>query len=176
MAVDIGAGGGSVTDATPGDPDTLDLPADEASYHARFYFNPNSALSNNNQEITLFEGRDAGGTSIFRIEYRRRNAQGGTYQVRAVVLTAGGEQATDWVGLSGTAATAVEVAWASDAAASFSLYVDGALQQTLTGLDTSGYLVNEVTLGPSGGAGLSGASGSVYLDAFDSTRYTVIGP
>jgi len=169
LAADIAGGTASfVTDGTPDGAET--------SYHARFHFNPNGAGSQNNAPITLFEGRDAGNNGIFRVEYRRRNAQGGSYQVRGVVLTAAGEQTTAWVDIDAFSANAVEIAWESGVAASFSLYVHGGLQETLAGLDTSAYLLDSVNLGPSGGDGLSNqASGSVYLDAFDSTRYTVIG-
>ncbi len=166
-----GITGGTASFVSDGTPDA------ETSYHARFYFNPNSALSNNNQAITLLEGQDAGSGSIFRVEYRRRNAQGGSYQVRGVVLTAGGEEATAWVDINNNSANAVEIAWQSGTAADFSLYVHGGLQETLTGLDTTASQLGSAHLGPSGGNGLSGsASGSVYIDAFVSTRYTVIGP
>jgi FtsP/CotA-like multicopper oxidase with cupredoxin domain len=169
MAADISGGTASyVTDGTPDGAET--------SYHARFYFNPNSALSNNNAAITLLDGQDAGNTSIFRVEYRRRNAQGGTYQVRGVVLTAGGEETTGWVNINDNSANAIEIAWESGLNATFDLYVHGGLQETLAGLDTSAYTLDAVHLGPSGGNGLNGSAlGSVYLDAFVSTRYTVIG-
>jgi hypothetical protein len=169
LAADITGGtAGFVTDATPDA---------ETSYHARFYFNPNSAVSSNNGLITILDGQDAGSNSIFRVEYRRRNAQGGSYQVRGVVLTAGGEQTTGWVNINNNSANAIEIAWSSGAAADLSFYVHGGLQGTLTGLDTSAYTLDSVNLGPSAGAGLNGsASGSVYLDAFVSTRYTIIGP
>lgn len=169
MAADITGGNSAfVTDGTP---------AAETSYHARFLFNPNGADSQNNAEIWLLDGQDGASNSIFRVEYRRRNARGGSYQVRGVVLTAGGEQATAWVDINDASINAIEIAWESGTNASFSLYVHDGLQETLTGLDTSAYSVNTINLGPSGGAGLDGgASGSVYLDAFVSTRYTIIGP
>ena len=169
MVADITGGpAGYVTDITPDGAET--------SYHARFYFSPNGADSQNNAAMTLFEGQNTDDTGIFRVEYRRRNARGGTYEVRAVALTAGGEQATGWVEINDFSANAVEIAWESGTAASFSLYVHGGLQETLTGLDTGAYLLDTVHLGPSGGDGLNGsASGQVYLDAFVSTRYTTIG-
>jgi hypothetical protein len=169
MAVDITGGTtGTVSDETP---------SAETSYHARFLFDPNSAQSRNNQAIVLLDGQDTGGTSLFRVETRRRNAQGGSYEVRGVVLAAGGEQATGWVSINDGSANVVEIAWASGASASFDLYVQGALQETLAGLDTSASALDVVHLGPSGGPGLDAdASGSVYLDAFVSTRYSVIGP
>ena len=174
-----GDGNGMAADITGGTDGfvTDDTPDAEISYHARFYFNPNSALSSNNQPITLLDGQDAGSNSIFRVEYRRRNAQGGTYQVRGVVQTAGGEENTGWVNINDNSANAVEIAWESGTNAGFSLYVHGGLQATLTGLDTSANFLDTVHLGPSGGSGLNvSASGPVYLDAFVSTRYTIIGP
>ena len=53
--------------------------------------------------------------------------------------------------------------------------IDAALAQTLSGQNTSAYLLKEVRLGPSAGLP-SSASGSEYFDAFASTRWTVIGP
>lgn len=157
---------GYVTDLTP---------AGEPSYHARFYLNPNGALTGNNQAYTVFAGQNAAGTTIFRVQFRRQNAAGGTYQVRASALSAGAFVNTDWFNINNNAANPVEIAWASGPAASFSLYVHGGLQQTLTGLDTSAYLLDTVQLGPS--VGLTGAaSGTLYFDAFVSRRYTVIGP
>ncbi len=178
MGNDGGTWGMAVTTAgnTPGY--VVDLtPTAETSYHARFYFNPNSAITGNTQQ-DIFVGRNvdgAGGNDIFRVQYRRRNAQGGTYEVRGWVQTAAGVVTTDWLLINNGSANAIEIAWASGPAASFSLYVHGGLQRTLTGLNTSAYTLEAVRLGPS--AGLVGAaSGTQYYDAFVSRRYTNIGP
>ena len=64
---------------------------------------------------------------------------------------------------------------ASGPSASASLYINGALAQTLTNLNTDAYKLNAVLLGPS--SGLNAAwTGTLYFDDFSSTRTTYIGP
>lgn len=174
MSGDGGTWGMAVTLAgnTPGY--VIDTtPVAEPSYHARFYFNPNGTITGNTQQ-TIFVGKDGAGADIFRVQYRRTNAQGGTYQVRGWVQTAGGPVTTPWVTIT-NGPHAVEIAWASGNPASFALYVDGNLVQTLNGLNTSAYLLEAVWLGPSAGL-VNASSGVEYFDAFVSTRTTVIGP
>ncbi|MCB0049563.1 MAG: hypothetical protein KDE24_08480, partial [Caldilinea sp.] len=80
MAVVLSPGvQGFVTDNTP---------AALTSYNARFQFNPNAARTVNGVE-TIFAGQNAGGTTIFSIEYRRPNP-GSNPQIRATVLRQGG--------------------------------------------------------------------------------------
>ena len=146
-------------------------PANETSYHARFYFNPNGTLTGTSQHDILV-GRNAGGTVIFRVQYRRTAA--GLYQIRAGAARSGGTTYTSWYSV-GNAAHSIEIAWQSASSASFSLYVDGALRQTLAGLNTSAYRLETVRLGPASGLSAS-MSGSEYYDAFVSTRNTYIGP
>ncbi|MGC9468009.1 MAG: multicopper oxidase domain-containing protein [Anaerolineae bacterium] len=166
-AVMAGITPGYVTDLTP---------AQEPSYHARFYFNANSALTGQNQAYTIFAGVDAVNTTIFRVQYRRQNQAGGTYQIRASALSGGAFTNTAWYTIDPTTPHWIEIDWASGANASFSLYIDsGTSVETLTGLDTSAYLLEAVHLGPSDGL-TSNASGTLYFDAFVSRRQTVIGP
>jgi len=153
-----------VTDGTP---------ANETGYHARFYFNPNGAgMSSGQQDI--FIGRDSAGTTIFRVQYQRTGSTSYTYQIRAGVAHSGGTTYTSWQPIS-NAAHPLEIAWQSGSSASFSLYIDGALKQTLANLNTSAATLDAVRLGPSGGIS-SGSSGTEYFDAFVSTRTTYIGP
>ena len=146
-----------------------DTPANETSYHARFYFHPNATVENGHQ---IFVGRNTVGTTIFRIEYRRTNA--GVLQIRARVQRSGGQSSTGWYTIT-NAAHAIEIDWQSAASASFRLYIDGVLKQTLSGLNTSAYLLDSVRLGPSGGLG-GGSSGTEYFDSFVSNRNAYIGP
>ncbi len=157
---------GYVTDITP----VLD-----PSYHARFYFNSNGALTGQNQAYTIFAGLDAANATIFRVQFRRQNQGGGTWQIRASALSGGTFANTGWFTIADGAPHSIEIAWASGASTSFGLYIDGTLVQTLTGLDTSANLLDAVRLGPSAGLTVD-ASGTLYFDAFVSTRYTVIGP
>lgn len=152
-------------------------PFTDTSYHARFYFSPNGVLPSNNNSangVTIFSGLNGANTAIFQVQFRRQNAAGGTYQVRLAVLRAGGTSTTSWFNIT-NAPHAIEIAWQSAGAASARLYTDGTLRQTLTGLNTSAYLLESVRLGPSAGL-VSGATGSMYFDAFVSTRNTIVGP
>jgi hypothetical protein len=154
-----------------------DTPAAESSYHARFYFNPNGVLPNgasNSGFITIFSGLNASNSTVFQVQFRRLIAGGGTYQIRLGISRAGGTTFTSTYNIS-NAAHAIEIAWQSAASASASLYIDGALQQTLTGLNTSAFTLESVRLGPSAGL-VAASTGTMYFDVFDSTRTTYIGP
>ena len=157
---------GYVTDLTP---------AQEPSYHARFIFNANSALTGQNEAYTIFSGADAADTRIFRVQFRRQNQRGGTWQIRASALSGGAFVNTAWQTITPDDPHSIEIAWESGVGASFSLFIDGGLAEELTGLDTSAYLLEAVELGPSADL-VNQASGTLYFDAFVSRRYTVIGP
>lgn len=146
-------------------------PALEASYHARFYFNPHGANPGSGQ-IALFAGLNAANTTLFQVQFRRN---GSNYQVRGTVLGASGTTATNWFTIANNAAHPIEIAWQSGTSASFQLYADGALKQTLSQINTSAYRLDTVWLGLSAGL-VNTASGTLYFDAFASTRNTVIGP
>jgi subtilisin family serine protease len=144
-------------------------PNNEISYHARFYFNPNGAtISSTAQDI--FDGLNASGQIVFRVQVRRSNGQ---YQIRGVVTRSGGTTSTNWYAIN-NAYHALEIAWKSASSASVSLYLDGSLKQTLTGLNTGAYTIRSVQLGPQ--TGLSGSPGAEYFDSFVSTRSSYIGP
>jgi FtsP/CotA-like multicopper oxidase with cupredoxin domain len=145
-------------------------PLNETRYFARFYFNPHSTLTGSGNQ-RIFTGYNTAGAFVFAIEYRRTNSGGGTYQVRAVVSRTGGTTSTNWVTIANNTAHPIEIEWNSASAAAFRFYVDGVLQQTLTNLNTSAYLLDYVRLGPSSGL-VSAASGTEYFDAFVSKRYT----
>jgi subtilisin family serine protease len=144
-------------------------PNNEPSYHARFYFHPNSATTGASQH-DIFTGQNSGGTIIFRVQYRLSSGQ---YQVRARVQQSSGTTSTNWFTIS-NAAHPIEIAWQSGASTSFSLYVDGTLKQALSGLNTSAYLLDAVRLGPS--SINPNSAGTEYFDAFASTHTTYIGP
>jgi hypothetical protein len=164
-----GAAFGYVTDNTP---------IAEPSYKARFYFHPNGALPVNNNAangVTIFSGLDGSNAAVFQVQFRRQNSGGGTYQVRLSVQRAGGVTNTGWFNIS-NAWHSIEISWASGATTSASIYVDGMLRQTLTGLNTGAYKVESVRLGPSAGALGNSASGAMYFDDFVSRRTQYIGP
>ncbi len=157
-----GTSGGYVVDGTP---------AAETAYRARFSFAPTGTTTPNSGIIDVFVGRNAAGTTVFRLQYRRTSAN--VPQVRASVARRGGTSTTAWIPVS-DGPTTVELAWASGTKATLSLLVAGALAASLTSLDTSSYRVDEVRLGPSGGLAAK-MSGTMSFDRFVSDRTTPLG-
>jgi FtsP/CotA-like multicopper oxidase with cupredoxin domain len=149
-------------------------PVAEPGYHARFYFDPNSTATGNNAQPDIFVGYDASSTPLFRVQYQRTQGGNATYRVRAIVTDAGGTTTSGWVNITDSW-TSVEVAWQSANPATFRLYVNGILRQSITGLDTSAFKLETVWLGPSGNLG-NNVSGTMYFDDFVSKRTQYIGP
>ena len=161
MAVVLSPGvQGFVTDNTP---------AALTSYNARFQFNPNAARTVNGVE-TIFAGQNAGGTTIFSIEYRRPNP-GSNPQIRATVLRQGGTTRTNWVNLV-NAPQVIDIVWESGTATSLRLYVDGVQRQVRNNLNTSAFQLESINLGPSAGL----VNGTQYFDSFTSKRSPVVLP
>lgn len=156
---------------------TDESPLLEPVYKARFYFNPNGVLpvNNNSTGVTIFSGMDGSNAVIFQVQFRRQNTGGGTYQVRLSVQRSGGVSNTGWFTMT-NAWHPVEISWASGTSTSASLYVDGVLKQTLSGLNTSAFKVASVNLGPSAGTLGNSASGVMFFDDFVSKRTLYIGP
>ncbi len=156
-------------------------PTAEASYHGRFYINPQSLITGggaNPQPITLFKGLagDGTGNTVFVVEYRRSTVTGAANnraQVRLNVTRNGGTTSTNWFNLADNAYTSLEVAWASGLSATSSLSTGGTVRQNLTGLDTSANTLGSVQLGLQGT--LAGIGGTIRIDSFVSTKTTVIG-
>ncbi len=146
-------------------------PANETGYHARFSFNPNGTTTGG-AATSILTGLTSTGKVIFRVQYR---TSGANQQLRAGVLQLSGTQAlTGWVTIT-NAPHVIEIAWQGGAGSSYTLYIDGAAVQTLSGLDTSTYLLDKVRLGPSVGLSTS-VLGTEYFDGFASTRGSYIGP
>jgi hypothetical protein len=99
---------------------------------------------------------------VFRVMYRLSNGQ---TQVRASVTRSGGTSNTNWVSINPNAANYIEAAWQSSSNATFQLYTNGTLRQSLTGLNTnsSSLRVETVRLSPAGN--LSGVSGTEFYDS-----------
>ncbi|HEX5690942.1 MAG TPA: S8 family serine peptidase, partial [Roseiflexaceae bacterium] len=117
LQASIGGAPGYVQDNTP---------ANEASYHARFYFNPNGLTTGTGSSpatIDLFDGRNTANTIIFQVQYRRSTKTG--YQVRLGVVRSGGTTYTSWYTVNGAAWNAIEIAWQSGSSSSASFYTGG---------------------------------------------------
>ena len=83
-------------------------PAGEATYHARFYFSPNTVSLPRSKPQDLFVGRTSSGAVIFRLQLQYTS---GSYQVRGVTLTGSGKTlTTSWYTISNSA-HAVEISW-----------------------------------------------------------------
>ncbi|MBI5304501.1 MAG: S8 family serine peptidase [Chloroflexi bacterium] len=156
---------------------TDNSPANESAYHARFYFSPNGVTIPNGGNHDLFVGRTTTGTVIFRIQLRNSS---GNYQVRALAINnTSSNYATSWYTIS-NASHAIEIAWQAATTANgtngaISLWMDGTLKQTRSGIPNGNRRLDQVRLGATSGLS-SGISGAEYFDAFVSTRTTYIGP
>jgi FtsP/CotA-like multicopper oxidase with cupredoxin domain len=151
-------------------------PFTDTTYHARFYFNPNNYNTGNGGNpagIVVFRGLDAANATAFQVEYR---GSASVRQVRLVVSRSGGTTATNWFAINNNAWNAIEISWASGNSASAALYTGGTLRQSLTGLNTSAFILDTVRLGPQPTGATLPNSGTVYFDNFASTRNTLIGP
>ena len=166
LQAQIGAGtSGYVQDNTP---------ANETSYHARFYFKPNGITTGTGSTpaaIDIFDGLNTASTTLFQVQYRRSTITG--YQVRLVVSRSGGTSSTSWYAISNNAWNAIEIAWQSGSSTTASLRTGGTLRQTLNNLNTSAYTLDTARLGPQGALG--SISGAALFDSFVSTRTTNIG-
>jgi hypothetical protein len=144
-------------------------PANQAASHVRFRFDPNGTATAG-AATTVLLGRNAKGAAVFRVQYRK---SGRLLQVRAQVQRAGGTTNTAWQSITDNK-HAIEIAWRSAARASFSLWIDGKRKQTLTGVNTSSFRLEQVRMGPS--AGLTATTrGSEYYDDYAMTRTSYIG-
>ncbi len=139
-------------------------PMAEASYRASFLFHPNGADTAGEQH-DLFVGRSVDGTVLFGIAFER-SVDGP--EVRAWVRQGGVEASTGWNHVA-DAPNHLEIVWEAGADATFAFLLDGVEVETLTGLDTSAYRLEEVWLGPSGNLS-AGMSGVEFFDSFQSVR------
>jgi hypothetical protein len=153
-------------------------PSAETSYDARFWYdpngwNPNGASGGGRHRILV--GRNAAGDALFAVEVRRvKSGKTTRYEVRLVVVRAGGTSATKWYALGAAGGHAIEIAWQSASPASASLAIDGQTKQTLGLLNTSGRSLERVELGVQGAP--TGMTGAAFFDEFVSTRSTPVGP
>jgi hypothetical protein len=148
------------------------LPGAESMYDANFYFNANDVVSDASP-IDIFIGLDQNGQPAFGVQYQTESAL--TYKLRAWVMQDGLPAYTPWdiftvdeLEDASAKTHKIDLAWTSGSMAGLSLYIDDVHFATLMG-DTSRYQLGEVLLGPSLGLS-SGASGTMYFDAFTSSR------
>jgi parallel beta-helix repeat protein len=149
-------------------------PNAEPRYRARFYFDPNSiVMANGDAHIIL---RAYHGSKVaLRVEFGF-SASG--YRVRAGLVSDGSAWSeTDWFTIS-DAPHSIEVDWRASTGTNnggLTLWIDGAQQADLTGVDNDTRRIDRAMLGAL--ADLDGSTrGTYYFDAFESRRQTYIGP
>ena len=151
-------------------------PVEEARYHARFYFDPNSILMGNDNNYYLLYGLKRDGSSIIRLELQYAS---GSYQLRASVAPDDNNwRYSNWINLSDTP-HAIEFDWMASTAPGansgmFKFWVDGVSQYETTGIDNDTHRIQAVQLGILGSVETE-TRGTVNFDGFVSRRGTEIG-
>jgi hypothetical protein len=148
-----------------------DSPTAESRYRARFYFNPNSISMATGDNITLLQALNAGGTIVLSIQFNR-SSTGYQLRVRSYDSGLAAFVNTPYITISNAVHT-VEIDWGNDGHLTF--WIDGVQQANLTGINSGIYTIETVRLGAPN-MSISGTSGSFYIDAFESRRFTFIGP
>ena len=149
-------------------------PAAVSSYHARFVFDPNSAVIGSGKVHDIFVALDASGASNLRIQVAPRSRG---YQLRTgTTLDSGVVTYSTWVNITDSPHN-VEVSWIAatgSSAGTATLYVDGSPSAVVTGLVDGSRRIDTVRLGVQNVP--TGVSGTEYFDAFASTRSSYVGP
>jgi hypothetical protein len=155
---------------------TDDTPNAEPHYRMRFYFDPNGITMADGSAHYIFAGRDV--STVFQVDFR---FSGGNYQIRLRQYNDGGSvQSTAWATIS-DAPHAIEVEWraaTSPTGASnggITLWIDGAQQASLSGVDNDTRRIESVQMGAVSGIDAT-TLGTYFLDGFESRRENYIGP
>lgn len=156
---------------------TDDRPNAEPRYRARFYFDPNSISMSDGDTHFIFNAFEGTSTAVMRVDFRR---SAGTYQIRARVL----DDASNWIDTAwftiSDSSHFIEVDWQAATAAganngSLTLWIDGAQQANLSGVNNDTWRIDRARLGAVSGID-SGTRGTYYFDAFEARRQSYIGP
>ena len=156
---------------------TDEHPTAEPRYRVRFYFDPNTVVMVRNNAHFIFNGFNAAGTAVVRVEFHILSGQ---YQIRVNVLNDSTSfTSTTWFTIS-DAPHAIELDWHASTAVGandggVTLWIDGVQMAHLTGVDNDTRRIDRVRLGATAAID-SGTRGTEYFDAFESHRQTYIGP
>ncbi len=156
---------------------TDDTPNAETRYRMRFYFDPNSMPMASGDAHFIFKGFVGTSTEVLRVEFHFLS---GAYQLRVALLDDGTTWInTNWFTISDTPHP-IELDWRAATAVGannggVTLWIDGIQQQDLTGADNDTRRIDRVRLGALTGID-TGTRGTYYFDAFESRRFTYIGP
>jgi hypothetical protein len=167
----------AVIDDTVGIFVTSDHPNAEPRYRARFYFDPNSITMASGTAHFIFNGFVDTSTAVLRVEFRYSS---GAYQIRSSLINDGSTWSnTNWFTIS-DAPHFIELDWraATGTGANnggLTLWIDGAQQADLTGVDNDTRRIDRVRLGAVTALD-AGTIGTYFFDAFESRRNTYVGP
>ncbi len=140
--------------------------SNESVYDVSFFFSPDKAVSGS-APVDIFTAADADGTLLFGASFERDSSSSETYELSAWVLLDG--VVTHLKSFDVTSKPhQIEMAWSSDAHASFSLFVDGKLLSTVSG-STLPHTVSAALLGAVSGV-TDSSSGTLLFSDFVSTR------
>jgi hypothetical protein len=151
-------------------------PAAEAGYRARFSFDPNSIAMGNGNAHYIFRGYSAT-WAILWLALRYYN---GNYQIRVELLDDNANwRNSTWFTIS-DAPHFLEISWkaATRIGANngyLTLWIDNVQRAKLAYMNNDTLRIERVQMGAVAGID-SGTRGAYFFDAFESRRYTYIGP
>jgi len=154
-----------------------DGPNAEPRYRARFGFDPNSISMASGNTHYIFKGFMGTATEVLQMEFRQSS---GAYQLRASLLNDSSVWIyTDWFTIS-DASHFIEFDWRAATSqgannGGLTLWIDGAQQTDMTGVDNDTRRIDRIRLGALTGIDTA-TRGTYYFDAFESRRQTYIGP
>ncbi len=139
-----------------------DSPANETTYSAEFYVNPDGLTFGGGEVVKHFVAY-SGGTEVLRVLMNSSN------QLVLEVRRDNGTYATSGVVPLGSGWNEVDVTWEAAASATATLAVNNGSPVTLTGIDNDTTRIASVRWGAVDGT-VSSTSGTMYLDDFTSWR------
>jgi hypothetical protein len=152
-------------------------PFAEKEFHLRFLFDPNSMVMLDGRSHHIFQALMGASKVVARLEFLYK---AGTYQIRAGIIDEGSEwRNTSWATLSDHPHS-LEIAWYTATAeipldGHLTLWIDGVEVETQYNIHNPSLEIDFVRLGAVAGVD-SGTRGTMYFDAFESRRSSVIGP
>jgi RHS repeat-associated protein len=152
-------------------------PANNTQYRARFFVNRNTLNMAVNDQFTLFQAKNASGGLVFGIDVNK-SAAGYNLVLYSNTDANPASKPSTTVGLN-DGWICLEVNWVAASGAGqnnglVTLWRNGSMDASLTGLDNDTLSVDSVRLGAVEGVD-TGTRGQFNLDAFESRRYTYIG-